>query len=182
VNPVHFQSDTVEWGTPPEIMEFVRAEWGAKLVLDVCAQSYNSKCPDYLDRDAFAVNWAGRCEGNDWWMNPPYGNPELPCKPKCVKKKCVKRGSHCTEYTPGCNNFVAKAFNEAYGGLSNGYLLLPARTDTAWWHDFIEPVLRGKYPGTVLFWRGRISFLNQKGERIAPAPFPSVLVQMKGRL
>lgn len=45
-------------------------------------------------------------------------------------------------------------------------LLLPARTDTKWFHDLIY----GKYP--IEFLRGRLKFGNSKNS----APFPSMLV------
>lgn len=46
--------------------------------------------------------------------------------------------------------------------------LLPARTDTAWWHDYC---MRGE----VRFLRGRLKFGNSKNS----APFPSALVIFK---
>jgi site-specific DNA-methyltransferase (adenine-specific) len=43
--------------------------------------------------------------------------------------------------------------------------LLPARPDTAWWH---EGVVRAQ---AILFWRGRLTFVGAE----APAPFPSAV-------
>lgn len=75
----------------------------------------------------------------DWneafWMNPPYGR---------VIGKWVKKAA---ESKP------------------RGVCLLPARTDTAWWHDYVLPT------GQVEFLRGRVHF-NGTG----PAPFPSAVV------
>lgn len=183
MNRVHFQSDTVEWGTPQVALNFVYEKWHPNLVLDVCAQYWNAKCGIYYSDGALERPWAYEAAaiGGDWWMNPPYGNAEFPCKKKCKKKRCVKRGSHCFEYTPGCADFVAKAYVEAYNHKSNGYLLIPARTDTDWWHRWIQPILAGTVPGDVVFWHGRLSFINKEGQTLDPAPFPSVFVQMRGR-
>jgi len=46
--------------------------------------------------------------------------------------------------------------------------LLPARTDTAWWHDYC---MRGE----ITFLRGRLKF----GDAKTGAPFPSALVLFK---
>ena len=43
--------------------------------------------------------------------------------------------------------------------------LVPARTDTAWWHDY---AMKGK----ITFIRGRLKFGGQKNS----APFPSAVV------
>lgn len=54
----------------------------------------------------------------------------------------------------------------AVGGASVVVALLPARTDTRWWHDYIQ----GK--AEVHFIKGRLKFGNQKNS----APFPSCVV------
>jgi hypothetical protein len=74
-------------------------------------------------------------------MNPPYGR---------VIGKWVK-----------------KAYEESLRG-ALVMCLLPARTDTAWWHDYC---MRGE----VTFLRGRLKF----GDAKAGAPFPSALVLFK---
>jgi hypothetical protein len=47
--------------------------------------------------------------------------------------------------------------------------LVPARTDTAWWHDY---AMKGK----ITFIRGRLKFGGQKNS----APFPSAVVVFDG--
>ena len=49
--------------------------------------------------------------------------------------------------------------------------LLPARTDTRWWHDFIQDKA-----SEVRFIKGRLKFGGSKNS----APFPSVVVVFKG--
>lgn len=73
--------------------------------------------------------------GERVWMNPPYGR--------------------------GIGAWVKKAAIEP----DLAVCLLPARTDTAWFHDWC---LRGQ----VRFLRGRVKF----GDGRAPAPFPSMVV------
>jgi len=46
--------------------------------------------------------------------------------------------------------------------------LIPAYTDTAWFHQFAVPA------GVRLFWEGRLSFLDPKGRTRFPARFPSL--------
>ena len=106
------------------------------LELDVCADDANHKCPRYFTRETNGL-------AQDWaparcWMNPPYGRE--------------------------IGDWMRKAWIEAQRG-ALVVCLVPARTDTAWWHDY---AMRG----TVRFIRGRLRFGNAE----ASAPFPSALV------
>jgi hypothetical protein len=60
--------------------------------------------------------------------------------------------------------WVQKAYEESRGG-STIVCLLPARTDTRWWHDFCMK-------GEIRFIKGRLKFNDGKN----PAPFPSAVV------
>lgn len=60
--------------------------------------------------------------------------------------------------------WVEKAYRSALGG-AIVVCLLPARTDTAWWHDYVLPHAK------VHFIRGRIRFVGAK----SAAPFPSAV-------
>lgn len=63
---------------------------------------------------------------------------------------------------------IGKWMKKAYISSQQGALvvcLVPARTDTAWWHDFAMM-------GSVIFIRGRLQF----GGSPNSAPFPSALV------
>lgn len=105
--------------------------------IDVAATPENAKCPRSFDTDADGLV-------QPWapatcWMNPPYG--------------------------AGLPRWIAKADREARLGATI-VALLPARTDTAWWHDYID----GKR--WVRFLRGRVTFEGAKHN----APFPSVIV------
>jgi hypothetical protein len=71
-------------------------------------------------------------------MNPPYG-------------RAIK-------------DWMAKAYDSSKNG-AKVVCLVPARTDTAWWHDYAMK-------GEITFLRGRLKFGNSKNS----APFPSALV------
>lgn len=71
-------------------------------------------------------------------MNPPYGRT--------------------------IGKWVRKAWEASREG-ATVVCLLPARTDTAWWHDYC---MRGE----VRFIRGRLKF----GDSKSGAPFPSAVV------
>jgi len=73
------------------------------------------------------------------WMNPPYGRDIG----KWMKK------AHESEATVVC--------------------LVPARTDTKWWHDYAMK-------GEVTFIKGRLKF----GSAVNSAPFPSAVVVFRG--
>lgn len=187
VSNVHFSSETSEWATPQEFFDRYNAVY--KFNTDVCADHQNAKCFHYyteadscLDRD-----WSGVC-----WMNPPYGDPEHPCKKNaageytCKKKECqpvtaqeylnavergekppVRRGHHIDVYIPGIIDFMRKAYEQSQAGVTV-VCLVPARTCTEWWHEYAMK-------GEVEFIRGRLKFGGAKNS----APFPSAVVVFK---
>ena len=107
--------------------------------LDVCADSRNAKCSLYFTKRIDGLS-------RPWsphrcWMNPPYGRE--------IRK------------------WMQKAYEESQRG-ALVVCLVPARTDTAWWHDYASK-------GVVTFIRGRLKF----GGHTNSAPFPSALVVLK---
>ena len=110
--------------------------------LDPCATSENAKCTKY-----FTVEDDGLKQ--DWskdtvFMNPPYGRE--------------------------IKYWVQKAYEESLKG-ATVVCLIPARTDTSYWHDYIF----GK-ADDIRFLRGRLKFGDSKN----PAPFPSAIIIYKG--
>src|ERR671925_2236107 len=73
--------------------------------LDVCASRRNHKCAAYYTREQDGLRQ--RWSGT-CWMNPPYGRD--------------------------IGAWIRKAREESLRG-ARIICLLPARTDTAWWHD-----------------------------------------------
>lgn len=103
--------------------------------LDVCATPDNAKVARFFTQADDGLKQ--KWEGR-CWMNPPYGRE--------------------------IGKWVAKARYEARHG-ATVVCLVPARTDTAWWHDNVPDAK------VVRFLRGRVKF-NDAG----PAPFPSAVV------
>ncbi len=103
--------------------------------LDVCATPENAKCPRYFTK---RENGLLQKWTGICWMNPPYGRE--------------------------IGQWVQKAYTSALEG-ATVVCLLPARTDTAWWHDYCMK-------GEIRFVRGRLKFGNASEN----APFPSAVV------
>lgn len=132
---------TDEWATPTEFFKELDKEFQFKL--DVCATSENTKCKRFFTKndDGLSMNWKGIC-----FMNPPYGRTIGKWVKKAVQE--VKNG----------------------GGNTTVVALLPARTDTRWWHELIIPNAT-----EIRFIKGRLHFNDSK----TPAPFPSAVVVFK---
>lgn len=110
--------------------------------IDVCASSENAKCEKYFTKEQNGLSQ--KWEGTIW-CNPPYGK-------------------HIGLWT-------RKAlFNSQLVG-STVVMLLPARTDTGWFHAYVY----GK--AEIRFLKGRLKFGNSKNS----APFPSMLVIYRGK-
>ena len=131
-----FSSNTDEWATPSSTFAELDAEF--HFTLDPCATDQNHKCARYYTReqDGLAQDWGGE----KVFCNPPYG-------------RAIK-------------DWVRKCHDEARKPDTLVVLLIPARTDTAYFHDYIYHKAR-----EVRFIRGRLRF-NEAG----PAPFPSMVV------
>lgn len=65
--------------------------------------------------------------------------------------------------------WIKKGYEESLGGKLVVFLL-PSRTDTRWWHDFVMKA------NEIRFIKGRLKFGNAKNS----APFPSCIVIFKG--
>lgn len=138
---VHFSSKSDDWATPQDFFDKLDAEFD--LTLDVCASATNTKCAHFFTRGALEKNWAAWSQGA-LWMNPPYGR--------------------------GIGAWVSKARQTAAKG-PTVVCLLPARTDTKWWHD--DVIASG---AEIRFVRGRLKFGGCKNS----APFPSAVVIFRG--
>ena len=65
---------------------------------------------------------------------------------------------------------MKKASESAFSDGATVVCLVPSRTDTRWWHDF---VVQGN--NQVVFLKGRLKFGDAKNS----APFPSAIVVMR---
>ena len=109
-----------------------------KFTLDPCATKDNAKCKKFFTSEEDGLL-------QDWtkdkvFMNPPYGKQ--------------------------IGNWMQKALESSRGG-ALVVCLVPARTDTSWWHDYVE-----KKASEIRFLRGRLKFGGNKNS----APFPSVVI------
>lgn len=107
--------------------------------LDPCSNHSNHKCDIHYTVEEDGLS-------KDWsgvvFMNPPYGRE--------------------------IGKWVEKAYKEYLNGVTV-VCLLPARTDTRWFHDYIY------HKAEIRFIKGRVRFSNK-----GPAPFPSMVVIYKG--
>ena len=108
---------------------------------DVAATNDNAKCAHYYTQEQDGLK-------QDWrggvWMNPPYGRAMVEWLKKAIRETWNETTTVC---------------------------LIPARTNTAWWHDLCQ-----KY-GEVRFVRGRPKF----GGADHGLPQPLAIVVFRGR-
>lgn len=108
--------------------------------LDPCSDGTNAKCPRFYTP---TENGLLRNWGTDSvFMNPPYSETE---------------------------DWMRKAYGAAQEG-ATVVCLVPARTDTVWWHEYAMK-------GEVRFLRGRLKF----GDAENSAPFPSAVIVFRPR-
>lgn len=132
---VHFSSARSNWGTPQSFFDDCNRRFGP-FELDVCASPENAKCELFFTEEVDGL-------AQNWgsavcWMNPPYGRQ--------------------------IGQWMRKAYESSLRG-ATVVCLVPARTDTKWWHDYAMK-------GEIEFIRGRLKFDGHKN----CAPFPSALV------
>lgn len=134
-----YNSKTDEWATPQDFFNRLDAEFHFNL--DPCANKYNHKCEKYFtkDQDGLSKNWGGY----QVFCNPPYGR--------------------------NIGRWIQKAYEESKKPDTLVVMLIPARTDTRWFHDWIY----GK--SEIRFIKGRLKFGGSKNN----APFPSMVVIYK---
>jgi len=103
--------------------------------LDVCANKDNAKCSKFFSIEDNGLE-------QEWigscWMNPPYGREII--------------------------HWMRKAYESSLCG-ATVVCLVPARTDTKWWHGYAMK-------GDIEFIKGRLKFGGSKNS----APFPSAVV------
>lgn len=132
-----FSSKTDLWATPQEFFDELDAEF--HFTLDPCATPENAKCKKFYTRqeNGLQKNWGGGIV----FCNPPYG------------REIYK--------------WVKKCYEESKKPGTTVVLLIPARTDTRYFHEFIYHKAR-----EIRLIKGRLKF----GNATASAPFPSMVV------
>lgn len=132
-----FSSATDMWATPQSFFDELNNEF--HFTLDPCATKANAKCNKFytIDEDGLQQDWKGEVV----FCNPPYG-------------KMI-------------SSWVRKCSQESKKPNTTVVALLPARTDTRYFHDYIY----GKAKD-IRFIKGRLKFGDSKNS----APFPSMVV------
>ena len=131
-------SQTDDWATPKDFYDSVNLHYGFEL--DAAASSTNHLAPNWFGLDHPDESRRDGLTGlwaGRTWCNPPYG--------RGIKDWVAKASQH--------NDLVV--------------MLLPARTDTRWYHDYIYNHIKVDN----IFIKGRLKFGNAK----TAAPFPSML-------
>lgn len=140
-----FSYKSDEWGTPDEYFDELNREFG--FTLDAAATPENAKLPKFYTKEDNGLNQDWR--GETVWLNPPYGG----------------RGT--------IEAWVKKAWKEHFNGVTT-VLLLPARPDVGYWHDYCMK-------GEIRYHRGRLKFINDHLNKTRnAAPFASALVIFRG--
>lgn len=103
-----FDSAKQAWATPIDLFNRLNKEYNFDC--DLAADSSNAKCKKYYDEanNGLIQKWTGSC-----WLNPPYGSKS---------SKLV--------------DWVKKSFKESQDGSCQVVMLIPARTNTKWWHEY----------------------------------------------
>lgn len=108
--------------------------------LDPCCQTETAKCKTYFTPKEDGL--IQDWKGHRVFVNPPYGRQ--------------------------IGKWIRKAYEESLKG-TFVVCLIPARTDTAYWHDYCMKAREIRYI------RGRLKFLLD-GKKINSATFPSAIV------
>ena len=131
-----FSSKNHEHETPQWFFDALNEEFG--FTLDPCCLPDTAKCEKYFtpNEDGLRQSW----QGESVFVNPPYGRE--------------------------IGKWVRKSYQESRKPGTTVVMLIPARTDTAWLHEYIYR------KAEIRFLRGRLRFGKCKNS----APFPSMLV------
>ena len=135
-NELMFSSKTDLWSTPNDFFDKLNDEF--HFTLDPCSTHENAKCYKHFteEENGLLQDW-----GNEVvFCNPPYGRQ--------------------------IKDWVKKAYEESQKDNTKVVMLIPARTDTIYFHEYIY------HKAEIRFIKGRLKFGNAKNS----APFPSMVV------
>jgi site-specific DNA-methyltransferase (adenine-specific) len=161
-----FSKASDEWATPGWLFDMLDDEF--QFHLDAAATMENSKCgPCYCDKIGNALelemDWDYHSQGFPIWLNPPYSKIAA---------------------------FMKKAYEESLKG-AVVVCLIPVRSDTRYWHDYVMKAQEIRFVKRRLSFYGKIKVPGQPKDTPkdqikymmgwAPAPFPSVIVIFKNK-
>lgn len=138
------------FATPKAFMDWLEEEMSWTPDLDAAASDLSAKAPRWFagltdDDNGLLRSWAGNV-----WLNPPYGSAIPTWLEKCAVE--IERPE-----------------------VKSIFCLLPARTDTKWFHELVIPKA-----WLVYLIKGRFNF--EDGRHTSNAPFPSMLVVYRKKM
>ena len=146
MNAALLSSKKMDWCTPIDFFNELNKEFN--FVLDAAATDETAKCKDYFTPETDGLKQSWKRTDGAVFCNPPYGRE--------------------------IGKWVKKAYEESTKHNTTIVLLIPARTDTAYFHNYIYK------RAEIRFIRGRLKFTDENGIAGDAAPFPSMVVIYTG--
>jgi len=143
-----FTSNSEDWYTPSWIYNLLNKRYN--FTLDPCATKESAKTTKYFTKqtDGLKQDWSG----NVVFVNPPYG-------------KVIY-------------DWVKKCYEESLKPDTTVIMLIPAHTDTKYFHDYIF-----KYAKEISFIKSRLKFETPQSDGTTKAgvgtTFPSVVIRFQ---
>ena len=145
-------SKSNEWETPQDLFDRLDAQF--HFTLDPAATDDNHKCAKWytMETNGLIQDWSNEVV----FCNPPYGKE--------------------------IGKWVEKCYNEARKHNVKIVMLIPARTDTKWFHKYLYK--KEDIGVHIEFLQGRLRFINRTfpswrpdgNFKVSPANFPSMIV------
>lgn len=141
---VMFSSKSDNWYTPDDFYKSLNEKFN--FTLDPCADAVSAKCSKYYSKEDNGLlrDWSGETV----FVNPPY-----------------TRGA--------IKQWVEKCYKESQKEGTKVVCLIPARTDTKYWHTYC---MKAK---EIYFVEGRLKFGGPAAAKNS-APFPSAVIVFDG--
>lgn len=143
-------SESNEWSTPQKFFDELNAKF--RFDIDAAASESNRKCPTWfgpgssIATSAHDIRWSGVKRRGVFWCNPPYGRGLI--LPFVRDAQIAREDGCCT------------------------VLLLPSKTETAWFHELL------RLKAELVWIRGRLKFSNPLG-KASSARFPNFLAVLR---
>ena len=141
-----FSNKNNAWCTPRDFYNKLNEEFN--FTLDPCCMKKSALCETYFtpEEDGLKQSWKGHIV----FVNPPYGRQ--------------------------IGKWVKKCYEESKKENTTVVMLIPSRTDTRYFHNYIY------HKAEIRFIKGRLKFIDmdfegdEKDRKMSPAPFPSMIV------
>ena len=143
-----FSSLRQDWATPQNIFDELNEEF--EFTLDPCCTEKTAKCKTFFTPldDGLSKSW----EGHRCFVNPPLGREQAA--------------------------WIKKGYLESLKLNTTVVFLIPARTDTIAFHNYIYK------KSEIRFIKGRLKFINPDSKTPekdwTAAPFPSMICILRG--